>query len=125
MRVCLCVFLYVCSRALCPAQRQELESENKKLKHNLNDMRQLLSGNAGAGSSAPGSPAYKVLLEQLNSANEELDVRKDEVLILRSQLVSHKEAMQHKVGASRGRQTQPCSTQESHMTLINTAVSCI
>ncbi|XP_063044205.1 unconventional myosin-Va isoform X5 [Engraulis encrasicolus] len=77
-------------------KRQELESENKKLKHNLNDMRQLLSGNAGAGSSAPGSPAYKVLLEQLNSANEELDVRKDEVLILRSQLVSHKEAMQHK-----------------------------
>ncbi|KAL2088781.1 hypothetical protein ACEWY4_015680 [Coilia grayii] len=77
-------------------KRQELESENKKLKHNLNEMRQLLSGNAGANTSAPGSPAYKVLLDQLNASNEELEVRKDEVLILRSQLVSHKEAMQHK-----------------------------
>uniref|UniRef100_A0A671YST9 Myosin VA n=1 Tax=Sparus aurata TaxID=8175 RepID=A0A671YST9_SPAAU len=78
-------------------QRQELESENKKLKHNLVEMRQSLLGNAGASSGAPGSPAYKVLLEQLNSACEELDVRKEEVLILRSQLVSQKEAMHHKV----------------------------
>uniref|UniRef100_A0A671YTG8 Myosin VA n=1 Tax=Sparus aurata TaxID=8175 RepID=A0A671YTG8_SPAAU len=77
-------------------QRQELESENKKLKHNLVEMRQSLLGNAGASSGAPGSPAYKVLLEQLNSACEELDVRKEEVLILRSQLVSQKEAMHHK-----------------------------
>uniref|UniRef100_A0A3B1IEH2 Unconventional myosin-Va n=1 Tax=Astyanax mexicanus TaxID=7994 RepID=A0A3B1IEH2_ASTMX len=77
-------------------KRQELESENKKLKHNLNDMRQSLMGNTGAASAAPGSPAYKVLLDQLNSSNEELEVRKEEVLILRSQLVSQKEAMQHK-----------------------------
>ncbi|XP_030620730.1 unconventional myosin-Va isoform X2 [Chanos chanos] len=77
-------------------KRQELESENKKLKHNLNEIRQSLSGNAGAGSAAPGSPSYKVLLDQLNSSNEELEVRKEEVLILRSQLVSQKEAMQHK-----------------------------
>uniref|UniRef100_A0A671YSQ1 Myosin VA n=1 Tax=Sparus aurata TaxID=8175 RepID=A0A671YSQ1_SPAAU len=77
-------------------KRQELESENKKLKHNLVEMRQSLLGNAGASSGAPGSPAYKVLLEQLNSACEELDVRKEEVLILRSQLVSQKEAMHHK-----------------------------
>ncbi|XP_031425450.1 unconventional myosin-Va isoform X2 [Clupea harengus] len=77
-------------------KRQELDSENKKLKHDLNEMRQLLGGNAGANTSAPGSPAYKVLLDQLNSSSEELEVRKEEVLILRSQLVSQKEAMQHK-----------------------------
>uniref|UniRef100_A0A8D3CL68 Myosin VA n=1 Tax=Scophthalmus maximus TaxID=52904 RepID=A0A8D3CL68_SCOMX len=78
-------------------KRQELESENKKLKHNLAEMRQSLLGNAAANSGAPGSPAYKVLLDQLNSSCEELDVRKEEVLILRSQLVSQKEAMHHKV----------------------------
>ncbi|KAG9341162.1 hypothetical protein JZ751_019601 [Albula glossodonta] len=77
-------------------KRQELESENKKLKHDLNEMRQSLMENAGAAKAAPGSPAYKVLLDQLNSSNEELEVRKEEVLILRSQLVSQKEAMQHK-----------------------------
>uniref|UniRef100_A0A673M500 Unconventional myosin-Va-like n=1 Tax=Sinocyclocheilus rhinocerous TaxID=307959 RepID=A0A673M500_9TELE len=77
-------------------QRQELESENKKLKHDLNEMRQSLRGSAEAGSAAPGSPAYTVLLDQLNASNEELEVRKEEVLILRSQLVSQKEAMQHK-----------------------------
>ncbi|XP_051236545.1 unconventional myosin-Va isoform X1 [Dicentrarchus labrax] len=77
-------------------KRQELESENKKLKHNLAEMRQSLLGDAAAGAGAPGSPAYKVLLEQLNASCEELDVRKEEVLILRSQLVSQKEAMHHK-----------------------------
>lgn len=78
-------------------QRQELESENKKLKHDLAEMRRSLLGDASAGAAAPGSPAYKVLLEQLTASCEELDVRKEEVLILRSQLVSQKEAMQHKV----------------------------
>lgn len=78
-------------------QRQELESENKKLKHDLAEMRQSLLRDASAGAGAPGSPAYKVLLEQLTASCEELDVRKEEVLILRSQLVSQKEAMQHKV----------------------------
>nr|XP_005173732.1 unconventional myosin-Va isoform X6 [Danio rerio]XP_021329008.1 unconventional myosin-Va isoform X6 [Danio rerio] len=77
-------------------KRQELESENKKLKHDLNQMRQSLRGSVEAGSGAPGSPAYTVLLDQLNASNEELEVRKEEVLILRSQLVSQKEAMQHK-----------------------------
>uniref|UniRef100_A0A671RS76 Unconventional myosin-Va-like n=1 Tax=Sinocyclocheilus anshuiensis TaxID=1608454 RepID=A0A671RS76_9TELE len=77
-------------------KRQELESENKKLKHDLNKMRQSLRGSAEAGSAAPGSPVYTVLLDQLNASNEELEVRKEEVLILRSQLVSQKEAMQHK-----------------------------
>ncbi|XP_059926780.1 unconventional myosin-Va isoform X1 [Gadus macrocephalus] len=77
-------------------KRQELESENKKLKHNLAEMRQSLLGNQATGAGAPGSPAYKVLLDQLNSSSEELDVRKEEVLILRSQLVSQKEATHHK-----------------------------
>lgn len=80
------------------SQRQELESENKKLKHNLAEMRRSLLGDAATGAGAPGSPAYSVLLDQLNASCEELDVRKEEVLILRSQLVSQKEAMHHKVG---------------------------
>uniref|UniRef100_A0A672JQE5 Unconventional myosin-Va n=1 Tax=Salarias fasciatus TaxID=181472 RepID=A0A672JQE5_SALFA len=79
------------------ARRQELESENKKLKHDLAEMRKSLLGDAATGAGAPGSPAYKVLLEQLNASCEELEVRKEEVLILRSQLVSQKEAMHHKV----------------------------
>ncbi|XP_061734089.1 unconventional myosin-Va isoform X2 [Nerophis ophidion] len=77
-------------------KRQELESENKKLKHNLAEMRKSLLCDAAASAGAPGSPAYKVLLDQLNSSCEELEVRKEEVLILRSQLVSQKEAVQHK-----------------------------
>ncbi|XP_077421039.1 unconventional myosin-Va isoform X3 [Vanacampus margaritifer] len=77
-------------------KRQELESENKKLKHDLAEMRRSLLGSAASSAGAPGSPAYKVLLDQLNSSCEELEVRKEEVLILRSQLVSQKEAMQHK-----------------------------
>lgn len=60
-------------------------------------MRRSLLGNAATGAGAPGSPAYKVLLEQLNASCEELEVRKEEVLILRSQLVSQKEAVHHKV----------------------------
>ncbi|XP_054901054.1 unconventional myosin-Va isoform X4 [Poeciliopsis prolifica] len=77
-------------------KRQELESENKKLRHDLAEMRQSLLGSAAAGAGAPGSPAYKVLLDQLNASCEELEVRKEEVLILRSQLVSQKEALHHK-----------------------------
>uniref|UniRef100_A0A8C9SUL4 Unconventional myosin-Va n=1 Tax=Scleropages formosus TaxID=113540 RepID=A0A8C9SUL4_SCLFO len=79
--------------------RQDLESENKRLKHELNQMRQLLmedTTTVAMGTAMPGGPAYKLLLDQLNLANEELEVRKEEVLILRSQLVSQKEAMQHK-----------------------------
>lgn len=40
-------------------------------------------------------------MEQLTSVSEELDVRKEEVLILRSQLVSQKEAIQPKVSTSK------------------------
>lgn len=62
-------------------------------------MRHSLLQEASASAGAPGSPAYTVLLEQLTASCEELDVRKEEVLILRSQLVSQKEAVQHKVAA--------------------------
>ncbi|XP_037546731.1 unconventional myosin-Va [Nematolebias whitei] len=77
-------------------KRQELESENKKLRHDLTEMRRSLLGDTATSAGAPGSPAYKVLLDQLNASCEELEVRKEEVLILRSQLVSQKEAMHHK-----------------------------
>uniref|UniRef100_A0A8D2B137 Unconventional myosin-Va n=1 Tax=Sciurus vulgaris TaxID=55149 RepID=A0A8D2B137_SCIVU len=71
--------------------RQELESENKKLKNELNELRKALSEKSAPEVTAPGAPAYRVLMEQLTSVSEELDVRKEEVLILRSQLVSQKE----------------------------------
>lgn len=61
------------------------------------ETRQSLLGDKATNAGAPGSPAYKVLLDQLNASCEELEVRKEEVLILRSQLVSQKEAMHHKV----------------------------
>uniref|UniRef100_A0A8C0TU61 Unconventional myosin-Va n=1 Tax=Canis lupus familiaris TaxID=9615 RepID=A0A8C0TU61_CANLF len=77
-------------------KRQELESENKKLKNELNELRKALSEKSAPEVTAPGAPAYRVLMEQLTSVSEELDVRKEEVLILRSQLVSQKEAIQHK-----------------------------
>ncbi|KAI7812222.1 unconventional myosin-Va, partial [Triplophysa rosa] len=69
-------------------KRQELESDNKKLKKDLQDLRQSLGKGAGSKAAPPGGQAYNVVLEQLNSTNEELEVRKEEVLILRSQLVS-------------------------------------
>lgn len=79
------------------SQRQELESDNKKLKKDLQDLRQSLSKGKGSKVASPGGQAYNVVLEQLNSTNEELEVRKEEVLILRSQLVNQ-EAFKHKVG---------------------------
>uniref|UniRef100_A0A670K1T2 Unconventional myosin-Va n=1 Tax=Podarcis muralis TaxID=64176 RepID=A0A670K1T2_PODMU len=72
-------------------QRQELESENKKLKNELNELRKALMEKSAPNVTAPGSPAYRVLLDQMTSVSEELEVRKEEVLILRSQLMSQKE----------------------------------
>uniref|UniRef100_A0A8D2LXS8 Unconventional myosin-Va n=1 Tax=Varanus komodoensis TaxID=61221 RepID=A0A8D2LXS8_VARKO len=77
--------------------RQELESENKKLKNELNELRKALIEKSSPNVTAPGAPAYRVLLEQMTSVSEELEVRKEEVLILRSQLMSQKEAIQPKV----------------------------
>lgn len=81
-------------------QRQELESENKKLKNELNELRKALIEKSAPGVTAPGAPAYRVLLEQMTSVSEELEVRKEEVLILRSQLMSQKEAIQPKVSCT-------------------------
>uniref|UniRef100_A0A8B9CYI7 Unconventional myosin-Va n=1 Tax=Anser brachyrhynchus TaxID=132585 RepID=A0A8B9CYI7_9AVES len=72
-------------------KRQELESENKKLKNELNELQKALTETRSPEVTAPGAPAYRVLLDQLTSVSEELEVRKEEVLILRSQLVSQKE----------------------------------
>lgn len=65
-------------------QRQDLESANKRLKKDLNDLRACLT----AGKSSRLTPAYNVLLEQLSSTTEELEMRKEEVLMLRTQLVN-------------------------------------
>nr|XP_034986465.1 unconventional myosin-Va isoform X6 [Zootoca vivipara] len=77
-------------------KRQELESENKKLKNELNELRKALMEKSAPNVTAPGAPAYRVLLDQMTSVSEELEVRKEEVLILRSQLMSQKEAIQPK-----------------------------
>uniref|UniRef100_A0AAX7T0C7 Myosin VB n=1 Tax=Astatotilapia calliptera TaxID=8154 RepID=A0AAX7T0C7_ASTCA len=68
---------------------QELESENKKLKNDLNELRKTVAERASQNSSSNElQDSYNLLLSQLKSANEELDARKEEVLILRTQIVS-------------------------------------
>lgn len=78
-------------------QRQELQSENKRLKQDLNELRKSLTGdNTDMMPPAPGSLPYDILLEQLSSSNDELEMRKEEVLLLRSHMV-RQEALKHKV----------------------------
>ncbi|CAB1318320.1 unnamed protein product [Coregonus sp. 'balchen'] len=70
-------------------KRQELESENKKLKNDLNELRKAIADRASKNSSSNElQDGYNLLLGQLKAANEELDVRKEEVLILRTQIVT-------------------------------------
>ncbi|XP_042337788.1 unconventional myosin-Vb-like, partial [Plectropomus leopardus] len=70
-------------------KRQELETENKKLKNDLNELRKTVSERAAQNNlSNELQDSYNLLLSQLRSANEELDARKEEVLILRTQIVS-------------------------------------
>ncbi|KAK0150594.1 Unconventional myosin-Vb [Merluccius polli] len=70
-------------------KRQELESENKKLKNDLNELRKNISDKASDGSTSNElQESYKLLLNQLKEANEELDIRKEEVILLRTQIVS-------------------------------------
>ncbi|XP_044537539.1 unconventional myosin-Vb [Gracilinanus agilis] len=70
-------------------KRQELESENKKLKNELNELRKAVADHATQNdSNHEVQDSYALLLNQLKSANEELEVRKEEVLILRTQIVS-------------------------------------
>ncbi|XP_033823804.1 unconventional myosin-Va-like [Periophthalmus magnuspinnatus] len=77
-------------------KRQELEYENKKLKQDLNELRKSLTGeNLDLVPPAPGSKPYSVILDQLTSSTEELEMRKEEVLLLRSHMV-RQEALKHK-----------------------------
>lgn len=69
-------------------KRQELESENKKLKNELNELRKAIADSAGDTDSNEESSGYTLLLNQLKSAHEELEVRKEEVLILRTEIVN-------------------------------------
>ncbi|XP_010079737.1 PREDICTED: unconventional myosin-Vb-like, partial [Pterocles gutturalis] len=69
-------------------KRQELESENKKLKNELNELRKAVADRATQNNSSTDmQDSYNLLLNQLKSANEELEVRKEEVLILRTQIM--------------------------------------
>ncbi|XP_042351953.1 unconventional myosin-Va-like [Plectropomus leopardus] len=80
-------------------KRQELEAENKKLKQDLNELRKSLTNESSElAPPAPGSMPYNILLEQLDSSNEELEMRKEEVLLLRSHMV-RQEALKHKDSA--------------------------
>ena len=68
---------------------EELETENKKLKNDLNNLRKTISERAAQNNSSNElQDGYNLLLSQLKSANEELDARKEEVLILRTQIVN-------------------------------------
>uniref|UniRef100_UPI0037E78C67 unconventional myosin-Vb isoform X1 n=1 Tax=Semicossyphus pulcher TaxID=241346 RepID=UPI0037E78C67 len=70
-------------------KRQELETENKKLKNDLNELRKTISERASQNNSSNElQDSYNLLLSQLKAASEELDARKEEVLILRAQIVS-------------------------------------
>ncbi|KAM4634295.1 unconventional myosin-Vb isoform 2-T2 [Polymixia lowei] len=70
-------------------KREELESENKKLKNDLNELRKAIAVRASQNNSSNElQESYNLLLNQLKAANEELEVRKEEVLILRTKIVS-------------------------------------
>lgn len=76
-------------------QRQELETENKKLKNDLNELRKAIAERASHNNSSNElQESYNLLLSQLRAATEELDARKEEVLILRTQIVSTAERME-------------------------------
>uniref|UniRef100_A0A8C5A5R9 Unconventional myosin-Va-like n=1 Tax=Gadus morhua TaxID=8049 RepID=A0A8C5A5R9_GADMO len=78
-------------------KRQELESENKRLKQDLGSLRKSLTDDSGPlAPPKPGSMPYNVLLEQLDCSNEELEMRKEEVLLLRSHMV-RQTAFKHKL----------------------------
>uniref|UniRef100_A0A673KX16 Unconventional myosin-Vb-like n=1 Tax=Sinocyclocheilus rhinocerous TaxID=307959 RepID=A0A673KX16_9TELE len=69
--------------------RQELETENKKLKNDLNELRKAVVDRASENNSSNElQEGYNLLLNQLKGANEELDVRKEEVLMLKTQIVN-------------------------------------
>ncbi|KAM8854096.1 unconventional myosin-Vb [Synchiropus picturatus] len=68
---------------------KELESENSKLKNELSELRRSVAEQAVQSGAGPQQQeSYSVLLSQLKSANEELDARKEEVLMLKTQIVA-------------------------------------
>uniref|UniRef100_A0A1A8KZZ0 Myosin VB n=2 Tax=Nothobranchius TaxID=28779 RepID=A0A1A8KZZ0_9TELE len=76
-------------------KRQELESENKKLKNDLNELRKTIAEHASQDTSSNElQDGYNLLLSQLKAASEELDARKEEVLILRTQIVSNTQLLE-------------------------------
>ncbi|XP_021239075.1 unconventional myosin-Vb-like [Numida meleagris] len=69
-------------------QRQELEAENKKLRSEVRELREAVAERACEEASCDVARGRcHVLVEQLRAVTEELDVRKEEVLLLRAQLV--------------------------------------
>uniref|UniRef100_A0A8C2ZTZ5 Myosin VA n=1 Tax=Cyclopterus lumpus TaxID=8103 RepID=A0A8C2ZTZ5_CYCLU len=80
----------------CEITKQKLESDNKKLKRDLDELRNSLTNeNSELAPPIPGSLPYNILLEHLGSSNDELEMRKEEVLLLRSHMV-RQEALKHK-----------------------------
>ncbi|XP_060930749.1 unconventional myosin-Vb [Limanda limanda] len=76
-------------------KREELESENKKLKNDLNALRKSISERAADNNSSNElQDGYNLLLSQLKAANDELDARKEEMLILRSQIVKNAQLLE-------------------------------
>ncbi|KAI1240282.1 hypothetical protein IHE44_0011741 [Lamprotornis superbus] len=93
-------------------KRQELESENKKLKNELNELRKAIADHATQNNSSNDvQDSYNLLLNQLKSANEELEVRKEEVLILRSQIM--KAAQQKETGKNMVKERESISPNAS------------
>ncbi|KAL2296393.1 hypothetical protein Nmel_015709, partial [Mimus melanotis] len=90
-------------------KRQELESENKKLKNELNELRKAIADHATQNNSSNDvQDSYNLLLNQLKSAHEELEVRKEEVLILRSQIM--KAAQQKETGKNMVKSLSPSAS---------------
>lgn len=59
------------------------------MKNDLNELRKTVAERAAQNNSSNElQDGYNVLLSQLKAANEELDARKEEVIILRTQIVS-------------------------------------
>ncbi|XP_027650306.2 unconventional myosin-Vb isoform X1 [Falco peregrinus] len=93
-------------------KRQELESENKKLKNELNELRKAIADQATQNdSSSDIQDSYNLLLNQLKSANEELEVRKEEVLILRAQIM--KTAQQKEMATNLVTERESITTSDS------------
>ena len=60
------------------------------MKNDLNELRKAVADRATkSNGSNELQEGYNLLLNQLKAANEELEVRKEEVLILRTQIVSN------------------------------------